>query len=833
MTSDAAEIIATRERESVARAKISAAQANREKPARRELDALVRPLAAHLPKALAPSEGQPQVSNEQRAVLREIPPEDLAAAVVRAVIGLLWRRKRNDNTGKWESDLTVEHIQTVWRGVGLRVLQAYMRVQSPQLSPRLADLKLEEMRHKLTLRHVTEIGLYLTEQLHRTVGPGLLLFHPSRLFIKKGKGKPGKKGKEQFGRTDHKLSLDPDAAARFGFPTLLAACDHRPMIEPPLPWGRFRDRAGNEVEPRGGYRYRLKGSVPLITNVPASEADPPCSPIVYEALNALQETPWRVNLDVLTVAQAEQERLKPEYNAICDEWRPLAAKKKRTSKEAARFEKLTAEKQHLEADQSIVAEAENEADEEVLYFVHSLDYRGRVYAHGRCLFPGGLDLARALLTFAHGRQIAAHDTEAMQVTIQALDTYGADCLGAPLDPEEVARIGENPVETRPLWWKAKKNHRWQYLAYCLEHTALINALAAGLSYESRLPVWQDASSNGLQHMALLIRDEELGKKVGIVPLDHDEERKNIYDEVAKKMTARLAEKDTKRRPHMNVANRKALLKHCGGEVKRNHAKSPTMTFGYGGVWLTFYDNFAIEELGMRRDDSGRVPWNPLAACFATVAWETLKDDAAPRAVELRDWFQQVAKVIAKTDEPATWVVPGTGFPAGQRHSRTSETARLRFDWDGIERWITVPVQEFTMLNPDKHRTSFAPNVTHSLDAAHLMLTVAQARDNNFDGPLGTIHDSFAACAADAPVLEHFFKSGFDSIYSSKPKLIDDHGDIVSENIKSTNNPLLNLADQFRGQCPDDEDFPEPPRQGTLDVNRVYAACPLGEPYTGP
>ena len=88
MTSDAAEIIATRERESVARAKISAAQANREKPARRELDALVRPLAAHLPKALAPSEGQPQVSNEQRAMLREIPPEDLAAAVVRAVIGL-------------------------------------------------------------------------------------------------------------------------------------------------------------------------------------------------------------------------------------------------------------------------------------------------------------------------------------------------------------------------------------------------------------------------------------------------------------------------------------------------------------------------------------------------------------------------------------------------------------------------------------------------------------------------------------------------------------------------------------------------------------------------
>ena len=51
---------------------MSTAQAEREKPSRVELNVLVRPLAAHLPLVLAESEGQPQVSNEHRAMLREI-----------------------------------------------------------------------------------------------------------------------------------------------------------------------------------------------------------------------------------------------------------------------------------------------------------------------------------------------------------------------------------------------------------------------------------------------------------------------------------------------------------------------------------------------------------------------------------------------------------------------------------------------------------------------------------------------------------------------------------------------------------------------------------------
>ena len=53
---------------------------------------------------------------------------------------------------------------------------------------------------------------------------------------------------------------------------------------------------------------------------------------------------------------------------------------------------------------------------------------------------------------------------------------------------------------------------------------------------STLPVWQDASANGLQHMALLLRDDVLARKVNAAPSNVDGEREDIYVEVAEKMT---------------------------------------------------------------------------------------------------------------------------------------------------------------------------------------------------------------------------------------------------------------------------------------------------------
>jgi DNA-directed RNA polymerase len=83
-----------------------------------------------------------------------------------------------------------------------------------------------------------------------------------------------------------------------------------PMVVPPLPWGQGQ---------RGGYRFAYRFArqlmYPLVrrshsdgTVEVADEIEQLDMPAVYEALNAVQETAWRINADVLRLVRELQNR---------------------------------------------------------------------------------------------------------------------------------------------------------------------------------------------------------------------------------------------------------------------------------------------------------------------------------------------------------------------------------------------------------------------------------------------------------------------------------------------------------------------------------------------
>src|SRR5207302_6820043 len=114
-------------------------------------------------------------------------------------------------------------------------------------------------------------------------------------------------------------------------------------------------------------------------------------------------------------------------------------------------------------------------------------------------------------------------------------------------------------------------------------------------------------------------------------------------------------------------------------------------------------------------------------------------------------------------KPAEWVVPGTGFRVRQPLKLVvdeKDKARLRFTWQGAEYKLRVPKWTSNKLDRRKHATSFAPNVIHSLDAAHLMLTVTNFRRLFPTPPVATVHDSFATCATAATELKEQFTRPF-------------------------------------------------------------------------
>src|SRR2546425_5751850 len=138
--------------------KISAAQAKREEARHIELEALVRPFAVHLKEELWKREGQWRVQEKQRALLREIPADDLAAAVIRSIIGLLWRRKYDKDTGQWDVHRE-EEVQTVGRAVGRNVRSEEHTSELQSLAYLVCRLLLEK---KKSNAHPTTITVLRT-----------------------------------------------------------------------------------------------------------------------------------------------------------------------------------------------------------------------------------------------------------------------------------------------------------------------------------------------------------------------------------------------------------------------------------------------------------------------------------------------------------------------------------------------------------------------------------------------------------------------------------------------------------------------------------------------
>jgi DNA-directed RNA polymerase len=67
------------------------------------------------------------------------------------------------------------------------------------------------------------------------------------------------------------------------------------------------------------------------------------------------------------------------------------------------------------------------------------------------------------------------------------------------------------------------------------------------------------------------------------------------------------------------------------------------------------------------------------------------------------------------------------------------------------------------MSKGKQAQGAAPNCIHSLDAAHLVLTVDRC-----DFPTTTIHDSYGCLLADMPVLFKTVRETFVELYTENP-----------------------------------------------------------------
>jgi len=402
-----------------------------------------------------------------------------------------------------------------------------------------------------------------------------------------------------------------------------------------------------------------------------------------------------------------------------------------------------------------------------------------------------------------------------------------------VDNEELfLSYAENP-KVNQGWMKADKP--WQFLAACNELMKLRmwQTVNGGdyknYNYESSLEVYIDGSNNGSQHLSALTRDEHTAPHVNLIP---QELPGDLYKYVAEHVWARLAEIISEySQEEIDVCNiyidtlmdfkkqiqateprsehRKVLVEAIKEFKKQNErvaaiaapvywssvtdlkerrkiVKRNVMTLPYGG---TPYG------LGQQQiDDSKKHGIEKLL--FMEHGWgaylgRIVYDDcrrSLQKPMRLLSVFEKAGKDAEDRGEFLSWTVPITKFPVVQYYTEGKSKKiwvqygppkgpRLSTGYFENSLQLAVCFLEDQIISKNKQVSGASPNAIHSLDAAHLTITVCKA-----DFPITTIHDSFGCLLADMPKLFNIVRQTFLELYEADPltSLMEDIGGDISK-----------------------------------------------------
>lgn len=603
---------------------------------------------------------------------------------------------------------------------------------------------------------------------------------------------------------------------------------YAPCVVPPRPW-KSPFNGGFHTEKVASRVRLVKGDREHVRKLTVKQM-----PKVYKAINALQNTKWQVNKEILAVAE-DVIRLDLGYGV--PSFKPLIDKENKPANpvpvefqhlrgrelkemlseeqwqafinwkgECARL--YTAETKRGSKSAAVVrmiGQARKYSAFDSIYFVYAMDSRSRVYAQSSTLSPQSNDLGKSLLRFTEGRKIDSSEALKWFLVLGAnlwgwdkktFDVRQSNVLDG--DFQDMCRdIAADPL-TFTQW--AKADEPYQFLAWCFEYSRYLDALDEGTQaeFETHLPVHQDGSCSGIQHYSAMLRDEVGAKAVNLKPSDAPQD---IYGAVAQVvisknalyMDAEEGMTFTSGSLTLSGSDLRAMASAWDSVgITRGLTKKPVMTLPYGSTRLTCRDSVIdyivdLEEKEAQMavaegraanrvhpfDDNGDLTPAKAYNYMTALIWPSISEVVKAPVVAMQ-MIRKLARFAAKRNEGLEYTLP-TGFILKQKIMAT-EMLRVRTCLMGD---IKMSLQvETDIVDETAMMGAAAPNFVHGHDASHLILTVCHLVDEGVTS-IAVIHDSFGTHADNTAKLRHALKSEMVGMYSegnALQKLLDEHED---------------------------------------------------------
>jgi len=556
---------------------------------------------------------------------------------------------------------------------------------------------------------------------------------------------------------------------------------HLPFVEQPRDWTAFN---------RGGYHTPwMRRLNPYCIASPRTAKRETLEAYrtadlrqVRAAINKLQSVRWQINGEMLDVMRLIATKLETQevmqHADVEPPARPawLTGSVKPEEMTEAQREAFMAWKQQMRAWHNdkksrktkfqrfyyATRIAERFREYEAIYFLYRADFRGRLYAVTTGVNPQGSDMQKALLRFADGKPLA--DKAAQDwFMIAGANRFGVDKTAFA---ERIQWVRDNHLHILDMaddpvshdgWMQADKP--LQFLAWCKEYAAWKRNPDGFLSH---LPVGMDGSCNGLQHFSAMLRDVVGGRATNLVPSDKPSD---IYQQVAEVVQTKLSGLKMDQLSERDQALAQKWIAHG---INRKLVKRSVMTLPYGSTRFSCAQFIVDDYL-----HKGEAPefafseYTQAANFLSHLVWAAI-GEVVVAATQAMQWLRACAgKLIAQGASQIQWTAP-SGFPVVQAYFDADYMHVNSMLLGGVR--IKV-AQSSERPHKNRHKNGISPNFVHSMDAAHLTLTVLEADKLGIDS-LAMIHDDYGTHAADAAKLARAIRECFVRMYEQHAPLSD-------------------------------------------------------------
>lgn len=524
--------------------------------------------------------------------------------------------------------------------------------------------------------------------------------------------------------------------------------------------------------------------------------------VLYDILNTLQATPWRINKRVYDVMETifqgnlvdpESPHNNPQlvgglpYNGTLEPEDFINIHNYGELQTEGKYKGLPVDKKMMRKyfkdleDQRdicltntgkaimlnlVMYNAKEYVDEDEFYFSYQYDFRGRIYPIQQHLQPQGKGEVKALLEFKNGCKIET-DEELRWFYIHGANCYGYDKLPyaervskIKEKTEEIKEIANDPLANRNLWKDA--DEPFLYLAWCFE---MADYLSDPSGFVSRIPIALDATCSGIQIYSGLLRDRDGARAVNVI----GDTREDIYQRVADKVNHFLEVGDYPKVLSFSTSDGKvheestvAMADSLKGKITRKLTKRNTMTQPYSVTKYGMYEQLKAELTEMEYNN--KKFWVGDLWAVAKLLTD-LNDRAIAEVVKGarvgQEYLKEVTAEVVKEGQWVFYTTPLTGFPVLQKLHKTE-----------AER-ITTPIGKLVIrktindLNPQKMVNGIAPNYIHSLDATLLAMTVLKLKEDGCKD-FHLIHDSYGVPVNQVVNLNKRVREAFIDLFLEDP-----------------------------------------------------------------